>query len=265
MYRVGNRGRQPAKASKRSPAGGLADHQVRKPWLGRSDRHDAQPGRHVPRPAAGGFARVERPEGRVRLLSRALARCAVHVDGRHDRCPGREHPWLDASAVFIFNHRNNMDVLMACKLVGRGFTSVGKKEAGESAVGRPGKLIGAVFIDRDDTQGSIESDAAGSGSRPQGPVLVISPRAPVGGAGSRPVQEGSVPHRDGCRRPDRADRVPQRRRDRLAQCPVHARHVGRDRPRPGPHRRPGRSRTFPVIAEVRNALRRHSPTGLTAG
>jgi putative phosphoserine phosphatase/1-acylglycerol-3-phosphate O-acyltransferase len=89
---------------------------------------------------------------------------------------GEENLWVRRPAVFIFNHRNNMDVLMACKLVGRDFTSVGKKEATSNplSVGL-GKLIDAVFIDRDDTQGSIESMKPVQDAVRKGLSLVISP------------------------------------------------------------------------------------------
>ena len=129
--------------------------------------------------AAGGFA-VGVMSGRRRAgvdffverwLDALFTSTGVTIDVQ-----GEEHLWSRRPAVFIFNHRNNMDVLMACKLVGRGFTSVGKKEAAANPLSAGlGKLIDAVFIDRDDTQGSIEAMQPVQEAVRKGLSLVISP------------------------------------------------------------------------------------------
>lgn len=129
--------------------------------------------------AAGGFA-VGVMSGRKRagvdfLIERWLdalfLSCGVTFDVQ-----GEENLWVRRPAVFIFNHRNNMDVLMACKLVGREFTGVGKKEAKSNpmSVGL-GKLIDAVFIDRDDTASAVDALQPVQEAVRKGLSLVISP------------------------------------------------------------------------------------------
>ncbi len=89
---------------------------------------------------------------------------------------GEENLWSRRPAVFIFNHRNNMDIMMAGKLVERDFTSVGKKEAEANPLSAVlAKLIDAVFIDRDDTQGAIEAMRPIQEAVGKGLSLIISP------------------------------------------------------------------------------------------
>jgi putative phosphoserine phosphatase/1-acylglycerol-3-phosphate O-acyltransferase len=59
--------------------------------------------------------------------------------------------------VFIFNHRNQADPLIAGRLVSDNFTSVGKKELeSDPIVGTMGKIMDAAFIDRDDPAKAVE-------------------------------------------------------------------------------------------------------------
>jgi putative phosphoserine phosphatase/1-acylglycerol-3-phosphate O-acyltransferase len=79
-------------------------------------------------------------------------------------------------AVFLFNHKNNFDIFVAGRLVGHDFTSVGKKEAGENPIGAAmGKLIDAVFIDRDDAAGAVAALQPVTEAVARGMSLVISP------------------------------------------------------------------------------------------
>lgn len=79
-------------------------------------------------------------------------------------------------AVFLFNHRNNFDVLMAAKLVRRQFTAIGKKEAADNPIGAAlGKMIDAVFIDRSDTAGAIEALQPVNDAMSRGLSLIVSP------------------------------------------------------------------------------------------
>ncbi|WP_245905882.1 HAD-IB family hydrolase/lysophospholipid acyltransferase family protein [Mycolicibacterium palauense] len=71
---------------------------------------------------------------------------------------GRENLTAQRPAVFIFNHRNNFDPVITSALVRHNFTGVGKKELeSDPVVGTLGKLMDAVFIDRDDTTAAVES------------------------------------------------------------------------------------------------------------
>lgn len=59
-------------------------------------------------------------------------------------------------AVFIFNHRNNFDPFIVASLVRSDFTGVGKKELGRDPVAAViGKVVDAVFIDRDDARSAV--------------------------------------------------------------------------------------------------------------
>ncbi|OBB56011.1 transferase [Mycobacterium sp. 852013-51886_SCH5428379] len=71
---------------------------------------------------------------------------------------GQENLTAQRPAVFLFNHRNQADPLIAGRLVETDFTSVGKKELeNDPLIGTIGKVMDAAFIDRDDPQAAIES------------------------------------------------------------------------------------------------------------
>lgn len=70
---------------------------------------------------------------------------------------GEENLTKQRPAVFIFNHRNQADPMIAGRLVGVDFTGVGKKELERNPLMGPlGKVMDAAFIDRDDTQAAVE-------------------------------------------------------------------------------------------------------------
>jgi putative phosphoserine phosphatase / 1-acylglycerol-3-phosphate O-acyltransferase len=70
---------------------------------------------------------------------------------------GEENLTAERPAVFIFNHRNQADPIIAGTLVGTDFTSVGKKELeNDPLIGTIGKVMDAAFIDRDDPQAAVE-------------------------------------------------------------------------------------------------------------
>jgi putative phosphoserine phosphatase/1-acylglycerol-3-phosphate O-acyltransferase len=70
---------------------------------------------------------------------------------------GKENLTAERPAVFIFNHRNQADPLIAGRLVDTNFTSVGKKELeNDPIVGTMGKIMDAAFIDRDDPKKAVE-------------------------------------------------------------------------------------------------------------
>ncbi len=70
---------------------------------------------------------------------------------------GEENLTAQRPAVFIFNHRNQVDAIIAGALVRDNFTSVGKKELEKNPlVGTLGKVMDAAFIDRDDPKAAVE-------------------------------------------------------------------------------------------------------------
>jgi putative phosphoserine phosphatase/1-acylglycerol-3-phosphate O-acyltransferase len=71
---------------------------------------------------------------------------------------GSENLTAQRPAVFIFNHRNQADPLIAGRLISDNFTSVGKKELEKDPImGTLGKVMDTAFIDRDDPKSAIES------------------------------------------------------------------------------------------------------------
>lgn len=70
---------------------------------------------------------------------------------------GEENLTAQRPAVFIFNHRNQADPMIAGRLVGVDFTGVGKKELERNPLMGPlGKVMDAAFIDRDDPEKAVE-------------------------------------------------------------------------------------------------------------
>src|ERR1700712_742150 len=70
---------------------------------------------------------------------------------------GQENLTAQRPAVFIFNHRNQVDPIIAGRLVSDNFTSVGKKELeNDPIMGTIGKVLDAAFIDRDDPKAAVE-------------------------------------------------------------------------------------------------------------
>lgn len=99
-----------------------------------------------------------------------LAMNGVTLDVR-----GREH--LDTRpAVFIFNHRTNLDTVMVAALVGRDFTGVAKKELEKHPfVGPVGKVMDVAFVERGGRASDIESLHKVEELAAKGLSIVIAP------------------------------------------------------------------------------------------
>jgi putative phosphoserine phosphatase/1-acylglycerol-3-phosphate O-acyltransferase len=112
----------------------------------------------------------------VDQFMRRLADSLFLATGVSINAEGKSNLEAERPAVFIFNHKNNFDIFVAGRLVGHDFTSVGKKEAGENPIGAAmGKLIDAVFIDRDDAAGAVAALQPVTEAVARGMSLVISP------------------------------------------------------------------------------------------
>jgi putative phosphoserine phosphatase/1-acylglycerol-3-phosphate O-acyltransferase len=93
----------------------------------------------------------------VNFFTSNWSRLLLAVAGIDLNVLGRENLTAQRPAVFIFNHRNQADPLIAGRLVATDFTSVGKKELEKDPLMGPiGKVMDAAFIDRDDPQAAIE-------------------------------------------------------------------------------------------------------------
>jgi putative phosphoserine phosphatase/1-acylglycerol-3-phosphate O-acyltransferase len=70
---------------------------------------------------------------------------------------GEDNLTAQRPAVFIFNHRNQVDPVIAGALVRDNFTSVGKKELEKNPLmATIGKVMDAAFIDRENPQAAVE-------------------------------------------------------------------------------------------------------------
>ncbi|MGV0646309.1 HAD-IB family hydrolase/lysophospholipid acyltransferase family protein [Mycolicibacterium sp. XJ2546] len=93
----------------------------------------------------------------VNFFTAAFGRALMTAIGVNINVVGKENLTAKRPAVFIFNHRNQADPLIAGRLVDTDFTSVGKKELEKDpVVGTLGKVMDAAFIDRDDPQKAVE-------------------------------------------------------------------------------------------------------------
>ncbi|OBB71705.1 HAD-IB family hydrolase/lysophospholipid acyltransferase family protein [Mycobacterium sp. 852014-52144_SCH5372336] len=93
----------------------------------------------------------------VNFFTAAFGRALMSTLGININVLGKENLTKKRPAVFLFNHRNQADPLIAGHLVDTNFTSVGKKELEKDPiVGTLGKIMDAAFIDREDPQKAVE-------------------------------------------------------------------------------------------------------------
>ena len=80
------------------------------------------------------------------------------LNGVHLNITGKENAWSQRPAVFIFNHRNNFDSLIAASIVRSDFTGVAKAEMAKDPITRTaGQLMDVAFIDRSDPAAAVAS------------------------------------------------------------------------------------------------------------
>ncbi|HMT50423.1 MAG TPA: HAD-IB family hydrolase [Dietzia sp.] len=106
--------------------------------------------------ATVGLVTLDKRKG-LNVMTRNYPRFLLAVNGVTLNVKGREH--LDTRpAVFIFNHRTNLDTVMVSALVGRDFTGVAKKELEANPfVGPLGKVMDVAFVERGGRAQDIES------------------------------------------------------------------------------------------------------------
>ena len=89
---------------------------------------------------------------------------------------GEENLTAQRPAVFIFNHRNQADPVIAGALVRDNFTSVGKKELEKNPImGTLGKVMDAAFIDRENPKAAVEELKKVEELARKGLSIVIAP------------------------------------------------------------------------------------------
>ena len=169
MYLVGN-------PRPTNPAGKLAAVAAKRGWpvLRFSSRSGSNPVSQL-RTAAGVASLVPIAAGAVGLglltrnkrtgvnfFTSAFGRSLLTATGVNINLLGKENLTQKRPAVFIFNHRNQVDPVIAGRLVDTNFTSVGKKELeNDPIVGTIGKVMDAAFIDRDNPKAAVEGPEEG--------------------------------------------------------------------------------------------------------
>ncbi len=89
---------------------------------------------------------------------------------------GEENLTAQRPAVFIFNHRNQVDPIIVGALVRDNWTAVGKKElAKDPIMGTIGRAMDAAFIDRGDAAAAVESLHQVEDLARKGISIVIAP------------------------------------------------------------------------------------------
>jgi putative phosphoserine phosphatase/1-acylglycerol-3-phosphate O-acyltransferase len=98
------------------------------------------------------------------------------ASGVHLNVIGAENLTAQRPAVFTFNHRNQADPIIIAALVRDNWTGVAKKElASDPVVGTVGKLLDAVFIDRDDSSAAVEALHEAEELAKKGLSIMIAP------------------------------------------------------------------------------------------
>ncbi|BBZ29510.1 acyltransferase [Mycolicibacterium madagascariense] len=94
----------------------------------------------------------------VNFFTSAWTRLLMAAVGIDLNVTGEENLKAARPAVFLFNHRNQVDPFIAGRLISDNFTSVGKKELEKDPLmGTVGRVLDAAFIDRDDPKAAVES------------------------------------------------------------------------------------------------------------
>ena len=100
-----------------------------------------------------------------------LATCGVHLN-----VIGKENLTAQRPAVFIFNHRNQVDPVISGALVKDNWVGVGKKELeSDPIMGTMGKLLDTAFIDRDNASAAVETLHTVEERARNGLSIVIAP------------------------------------------------------------------------------------------
>ncbi len=94
----------------------------------------------------------------VNFFTSTFSQMLLATTGVNLNVIGKENLTAQRPAVFIFNHRNQVDPVIVGALVRDNWTGVGKKElAKDPIMGTIGKAMDAAFIDRDDPVSAVES------------------------------------------------------------------------------------------------------------
>lgn len=92
------------------------------------------------------------------------------------RVVGEENAWSQRPAIFIFNHRNQVDFFVAAAVVKENFTGVAKKELLTNPIfGTIGRAMDIAFIDRADTNSALKAMHEVEKYAAQGLSIIVAP------------------------------------------------------------------------------------------
>jgi len=112
----------------------------------------------------------------VNFFTSTFSQLLLATTGVHLNVIGKENLTAQRPAVFIFNHRNQVDPVIAGALVRDNWVGVGKKELQKDPIMGPlGKLLDGVFIDRDDPVAAVEMLHTVEERAENGLSIVIAP------------------------------------------------------------------------------------------
>ncbi|MGA9360437.1 MAG: HAD-IB family hydrolase, partial [Mycobacterium sp.] len=94
----------------------------------------------------------------VNFFTSNFSQLLLATAGVHLNVIGKENLTAQRPAVFIFNHRNQVDPVITAALVRDNWVGVGKKELqSDPVMGTIGKLVDTAFIDRDNPVAAVET------------------------------------------------------------------------------------------------------------
>ncbi|MBS4727228.1 HAD-IB family hydrolase [Mycobacterium sp. SM1] len=128
----------------------------------------------------------------VNFFTSAWSQLLLATSGVRLNVIGAENLTAQRPAVFIFNHRNQVDPIIVAALVREDWTGVAKKELeSDPIVGTLGKLLDAVFIDRDDPAAAVAALHRVEQRAKAGLSIVIAPEGTrVDTTGVGPFKKG---------------------------------------------------------------------------
>src|SRR6516165_2544346 len=112
----------------------------------------------------------------VNFFTSNFSQLLLATSGVHLNVIGKENLTAQRPAVFIFNHRNQVDPVITGALVRDNWVGVGKKELqSDPVMGTLGKLLDTAFIDRDDPVAAVEMLHTVEERAKNGLSIVIAP------------------------------------------------------------------------------------------
>lgn len=110
------------------------------------------------------------------FFSSAFPQVVLATTGVHLNVIGNENLTAQRPAMFIYNHRNQIDPLIAGGLVRDNWIAVAKKELAKNPIIRTlGMLTDGVFVDREDPVGAVETLRAVEDRARKGLSILMAP------------------------------------------------------------------------------------------